>query len=156
MVEVKEKPKFWEEDWLNIPMGELDIRTLSPERYEAYQYWLVHEAEAKRYEKEVIEKGRMEGIMQGMMQGKIEGIKEGRMEGRMEGEIKMLKDLVKKGVLSFKSIETVPNISSELIQKAKEEIINELLTEDLLPLSSIAQIADVSEDVVLKVKNARD
>ena len=45
MTDKAEKPAFWEEDWLNIPMGELDIRTLSPERYEAYQYWLVQQAD---------------------------------------------------------------------------------------------------------------
>ena len=68
MVETSEKPSFWQEDWLNIPLGELDIRTMSPDRYEAYQYWLVHEAEAKRAAEERETKAKIEG--------KIEMIKE--------------------------------------------------------------------------------
>lgn len=68
MTTTAEKPLFWEEDWLNIPMGELDIRTMSPERYEAYQYWLVHQADMARFEreqKERIEKSKIEGKIEG-------------------------------------------------------------------------------------------
>lgn len=96
-----EKPKFWEEDWLSIPLGELDIRTMTPEKYEAYQYWLVHNAEAKRLEDELKE------------------------EGRTEEKIEMIKELIKEDLIPLSSIARIARVSEEFVSKIKEDLENE-------------------------------
>ncbi len=105
MVEASEKPKFWQEDWLNIPLGELDIRTLSPDRYEAYQYWLVHEAEAKRLEEELKAKGKI--------------------EGKIEEKILMIKELIKENLIPLSSIARIGRVSEEFVLKIKKELEND-------------------------------
>ena len=126
------KPAFWDEEWLRIPMGELDIRKMSHERYEAYQYWLVHEAEAKRLEEE-----RQE-------------------QSEIRGEIKTLKNLVKDGTITFESLTKSGKYSAEMILKVKELFVEELIKEGLLPLSKIAPIASVSEEFVWKMAEEID
>ena len=114
------KPAFGEEDWLSIPMGELDIRNMSPEKYLEYQHWLVQEAETKRREEELKE----------------------------EGKIETIKDLIKEGTISFKNIAETRKYSKETIEQVKKLLVIELIEESMLPLSSIAQMADVSEEFV--------
>ncbi len=109
MVETSEKPKFWQEDWLNIPLGELDIRTLSPDKYEAYQYWLVHEAEAKRLEEELKAKAKIEG----------------KIEGKIEEKILMIKELLKEGLIPLSSIARIGRVSEEFVWKIKKDLENE-------------------------------
>ena len=105
MTTTAEKPLFWEEDWLNIPMGELDIRTLSPERYEAYQYFLVHQAEAERLEREQKERAERSKI-----------------EGKIEGKIEIIKELLKEGLLPVSSIAKVAHVSEAYVLKLQEEL----------------------------------
>lgn len=105
MVETSEKPTFWQEDWLNIPLGELDIRTMSPDRYEAYQYWLVHEAEAKRAEEERETKAKI--------------------EGKIEEKTLMIKELLKEGLIPLSSIARIGRVSEEFVLKIKKDLENE-------------------------------
>jgi predicted transposase/invertase (TIGR01784 family) len=99
------KPTFWEEDWLSVPLGELDIRTMSPEKYEAYQYWLVHDAEAKRLEDELKA--------------------EGKIEGKIEEKTLMIKELIKEGLIPISSIARIGRVSEEFVWKIKEELDKE-------------------------------
>ncbi len=105
MTAAKEKPAFWEEDWLNIPMGELDIRTMSPERYEAYQYWLVHQADMERLERE-----------------QRESTEKAKIEGKIEGKIEIIKELIKEGLLPISSIAKVAHVSEGYVLKIQEEL----------------------------------
>ena len=125
------KPAFWDEEWLSIPIGELDIRKMSHERYEAYQYWLVHEAEAKRLEEERQEQSEI--------------------RGEIRGEIKTLKNLVKDGTITFESLTKSGKYSAEMILKVKELFVEELINEGLLPLRKIALMAFVSDEFVWKM-----
>lgn len=117
-----EKPAFWEEDWLNIPMGELDIRTLSPERYEAYQYWLVQQADNERWEKELIERSQRTGMERGIAEGIEKGIEKGMEKGKIEGKIEIIKELLKEGLLPISSIAKVAHVSQEFVMKIQNEL----------------------------------
>jgi predicted transposase/invertase (TIGR01784 family) len=130
MTATAEKPTFWEEDWLNIPLGELDIRTMSPERYEAYQYWLVHQAEEERW------KNERERAERELSDKQIE------FSNREKELLNKEREL----------LERTARIENSKIE-GKIEIIKELLREGLLPLSSIAKVAHVSEEFVLNIKN---
>lgn len=114
MTTTSEKPTFWEEDWLNVPLGELDIRTLSPERYEAYQYWLVHQADNERWERELIERSQRTGMQR--------GIEEGMEKGKIEGKIEMIKELLKEGLLPISSIAKVAHVSDEFVMEIKKQL----------------------------------
>ena len=103
MTTTAEKPLFWEEDWLNIPMGELDIRTLSPERYEAYQYFLVHQAEAERLEREQKERAERSKI-----------------EGKIEGKIEIIKELLKETVDEAKKLKEKLTDFKDKIREKKD------------------------------------
>ncbi|MBL7814527.1 MAG: Rpn family recombination-promoting nuclease/putative transposase [Saprospiraceae bacterium] len=112
MAEIAEKPAFWEEDWLKIPIGELDIRTLSPDRYRAYQYWLVNQAEIER-EKEETQKL----IVKSKTEGKIEGI--------IEGKIEIIKELLKEGLLPINSIAKVAHVTEAFVLDIQEKLKKE-------------------------------
>lgn len=109
MTATKEKPAFWEEDWLNIPMGELDIRTMSPERYEAYQYWLVHQADMARIEREQKERAERDTIR-------------AKIEGKTEGKIEIIKELLKEALLPVSSIAKVAHVSEAFVLKIQDEL----------------------------------
>ncbi len=61
----------------------LRVDALSTEEKQAYY----REMEALRYQKSVIETGRIEGKEEGRAEGREEGRMEGRMEGRLEGKM---------------------------------------------------------------------
>lgn len=61
----------------------LRVDALSTEEKQAYY----REMEALRYQKSVIETGRIEGKEEGRAEGREEGRMEGRMEGRLEGRL---------------------------------------------------------------------
>ncbi len=61
----------------------LRVDALSTEEKQAYY----REMEALRYQKSVIETGRIEGKEEGRAEGREEGRMEGRLEGKMEGKL---------------------------------------------------------------------
>ena len=60
----------------------LRVDALNAEEKRAYY----RDMEAQRYQRSVIETGRMEGRMEGRIEGRIEGWAEGKAEGRVEGK----------------------------------------------------------------------
>ena len=85
----------------------------------------------KEEEKEVIvmcesldrmrEEASNKGFIKGKTQGKTEGIQIGRIQGEEKAELRILTNLLKKGISDSYILE-ITGVSSELLMKAKQEL----------------------------------
>jgi predicted transposase YdaD len=79
------------------------------------------------------EEGKVEGKEEGLKQGEIKGLKKGRIEGMKEGRIEgkkaMIVEIIRKGVSSHMSIETLTQLTG-LTEKEVLNIISTLGNDD--------------------------
>jgi len=84
-------PKFWDEDWLNLAIQELDTKTMTPEQRLAYEMTISANALAIKNENKKIE------------------------EAKMVEKTKAVKNLLKLGILTNKQIAETIGVSEELV-----------------------------------------
>ncbi len=60
-----QRPAFVQEDWLDSALQELDTRSFSPEKYEAYARFMMQQAEEEREKEEDAAENRRRGLLEG-------------------------------------------------------------------------------------------
>ena len=61
-----QRPLFVQEPWLDSALQELDTRSFSPEKYEAYARYMMRQAEEEREREEDAAKNKQQGEIQGV------------------------------------------------------------------------------------------
>ena len=74
-----------------------------------------------RMREEARAEGMILGRRDGLIQGKTEGIQIGKIQGEEKAELRILTNLLKKGISDSYILE-ITGVSSELLMKAKQSI----------------------------------
>lgn len=109
-------PEFWNEDWIQAALRELNQRNMDPEELLLYHTTLARNAHIAHNAQMQLEKAGREGLEQGLEQGLERGLERGLEQGQRQAAATIVRNMLKMHVLTVAQIATAAEVSEEFVR----------------------------------------